>query len=124
VKQADAAISFVNREEVAMSRCFPWVVFEVAFPQSYDTWKEDARYWLVKSEGPVKLAVIIFLEEGSRVVGKAVDHDMHSNSYVNDKESGNVESVHSVVHEPSRGPRAGSSLLAAAQYRLLVYTNK
>lgn len=64
-KQPDAAFYYIDRSGTSLERdLFPHLVFEVAFPQSYDSVIEDARQWLVRSGGAVQLVVVVKLEEG------------------------------------------------------------
>lgn len=56
---------------------FPRVVFEVAFSQKHDPVTEDARDWLIRPQGFVKLVIVIKVTEGSippNLLGE--DHDV------------------------------------------------
>lgn len=62
MKQPDAAFQFAD--PAARLEAFPRVVFEAAFSQSYESVKDYAGQWLLRSEGAVKLVVVIKLFEG------------------------------------------------------------
>lgn len=67
-KQPDAAFEYVDRRPNATATTVtteicPRVVFEVAFSQTYQSVLEDARQWLVRSHGWVKLCIIIKIHE-------------------------------------------------------------
>lgn len=65
VKEPDAAFEYMDRRSnavVASGGC-PRVVFEVAFSQTYESVLEDARQWLVRSQGAVRLCVVVKLHE-------------------------------------------------------------
>lgn len=61
-KQPDAAFKFAGNHGAARNG-FPRVVFEVAFSQTYESVLEDARQWLVRAKGAIKLCVIVKLYE-------------------------------------------------------------
>lgn len=61
MKQPDAAFQFAD--PAARLEAFPRVVFEAAFSQSYESVKDYAAQWLLRSEGAVKLVVVIKLFE-------------------------------------------------------------
>lgn len=64
-KQPDVAYYFIDKTTSIWRRdVFPRVVFEVALTQKYETLIEDAKDWLVRSQGMVKVVVLINLHEG------------------------------------------------------------
>lgn len=67
-KEPDAAFEYVDRRPNATATTMttgicPRIVFEVAFSQTYESVLEDARQWLVRSDGWVKLCIIIKIYE-------------------------------------------------------------
>lgn len=58
-KQPDAFIG-LNDDGTIL---FPRVVFEVGFSQSYAEVLDDVHQWLVRSEGRILVAVLIYIEE-------------------------------------------------------------
>lgn len=64
-KQPDAAYYFTDKTTSPWRRdAFPRVVFEIGFSQKYETLLEDAKHWLVRAQGFVKVVVIVNLIEG------------------------------------------------------------
>lgn len=61
-KEPDGAFKFFDRRTPIGDAC-PRVVFEVAFSQTYESVLEDARQWLVRTHGNVKLCVIVKIYE-------------------------------------------------------------
>lgn len=64
MKQPGAALYLSHRVSPPGLCYFPHVVFEVAFSQSYESLRENARHWLVRGQGSIKLAVLVKLIEG------------------------------------------------------------
>lgn len=65
LKVADASTDEDIKEVNCMQDLLPNVVLEVAFTQSYESVVEDARQWLVKSLGAVRLAIVVKFKEGA-----------------------------------------------------------
>lgn len=65
VKQPDAAYYFIDRTSPAESDRCPRVVFEIGFSQSYESLCQDAKHWLLRAAGFVKLVVLVKLAEGA-----------------------------------------------------------
>lgn len=64
-KQPDVAYYFIDKSTSIWRRdVFPRVVFEVALTQKHETLIEDAKDWLIRSQGMVKVVVLINLHEG------------------------------------------------------------
>lgn len=64
-KQPDAAYYFIDKTTSPWCRdAFPRVVFEIGFSQKYETLVEDAKHWLVRAQGFVKVVVLVNLIEG------------------------------------------------------------
>lgn len=59
----DAGYSLSEELFAPVLTCFPRVVFEVGFSQSYESLQEGAHEWLLRGQGSVKLVVMIKLEE-------------------------------------------------------------
>lgn len=59
----DAAYCLSRDVFPAQLSCFPRVVFEVAYKQSYESLKEGAREWLLRGQGLVKLVMVVKLVE-------------------------------------------------------------
>ncbi|KAL0631344.1 hypothetical protein Q9L58_009790 [Maublancomyces gigas] len=65
IKQPDAAFYYLDRSRgFPVKDAFPSIIFEVAFSQTYDSVVDAARQWIIRSEGQIKLAVVIKLTEG------------------------------------------------------------
>ncbi|KAE8372546.1 hypothetical protein BDV26DRAFT_97729 [Aspergillus bertholletiae] len=47
-------------------RSLPRVVFEVGFSESYDDLQNDARQWLIRSRGLVRLVILVRIDEDVR----------------------------------------------------------
>lgn len=74
-KQPDTFIALHNDGRIL----FPRVVFEVGFSQSYAEVLDDVHQWLVRSEGRIPLAVLIFIEEHEILAAPdGEENDQHS----------------------------------------------
>lgn len=74
IKQPDAAFYYLDRSRgFPVKDAFPSIIFEVAFSQTYDSVVDAARQWIIRSEGQIKLAVVIKLTEGPIVPSDNAD---------------------------------------------------
>lgn len=74
IKQPDAAFYYLDRSRgFPVKDAFPSIIFEVAFSQTHDSVVDAARQWINRSEGNIKLAVIIKLTEGPIVPSNDAD---------------------------------------------------
>lgn len=82
IKQPDAAFYYLDRSRgFPVKDAFPSIIFEVAFSQTHDSVVDAARQWIIRSEGNIKLAVVIKLTEGPIVpANDADDSDSSSQS--------------------------------------------
>lgn len=69
-KQADVSFSY------GTDPAFPSLVWEVGFTESYADLLEDARQWLEKSGGAVKLVILVKLEEGKPSMRPTIANSM------------------------------------------------
>lgn len=74
-KVPDAAFKYTDRRpntSSATGGC-PRVVFEVAVSQTYESVLEDARQWLVRTNGKVVLCIVVKIYEQSKCTTQAGD---------------------------------------------------
>lgn len=90
-KQPDAAFYFIDRTTSPWRRdIFPRVVFEVGLSQKRETLIHDAKDWLVRSQGLVKVVVVINMDEGPIPAQSTVTTDLQGD---NEPEPEEAESV-------------------------------
>lgn len=81
IKQPDAAYYYLDRSRgFPVKDAFPSIIFEVAFSQTHDSVVNAARQWILRSEGCIKLAVVIKLTEGPIIPSEDADHDSDASS--------------------------------------------
>jgi len=66
-KYPDAAIIFTGDVHDPLERELPSIVFEAGFTESHDDLISDAKQWLTKSHGDVRLVIIVDIKETVRV---------------------------------------------------------
>lgn len=71
MKQPDAAYYLTPCVTPARLRCYPRVGFEVGYSQSYESLREDARHWLLRGHGSIKLVVAVKLTEGVHAMAES-----------------------------------------------------
>lgn len=90
-KQPDAAFYFIDRTTSPWRRdIFPRVVFEVGLSQKRETLIHDAQDWLVRSQGLVKVVVVINMDEGPIPAQATVTTDIQGDNESEPEEAASV----------------------------------
>lgn len=76
MKQPDAAYYLTPCVTPARLRCYPRVVFDVGYSQSYESLREDARHWLLRGQGSIKLVVAVKLTKGVYAMADSVSAEV------------------------------------------------
>lgn len=87
-KQPDLAIRLCHLNN-PLSRLYPQVVFEVGRSQTEESLVEDARQWLVGTEGQTSLAILFCVNEGAPINTDTDDDADGDSSSACDSESDN-----------------------------------